>query len=176
MARKKVLKTGSIDQGIPGVPLDQGARLDGPRSGHEFEGHLKRDVEEAKAESVRIGWQKLANGLTIPANLVPAICTHCGMWIWVKPEDVFGNCQCYHPDDRTDSNLEPNAPAWKRRPATKAELAAWSKRQVEIRARYEAEAPLRRAALDAFNRRLRQDDPTTGKSFVNDPTRSVGRA
>jgi hypothetical protein len=167
MVKKKVVKTGSTDQGIPGVPLDQGARLDGPRTGHEFEGHLRREVEEAKAEAAKVGWQKLANGLTIPADLVPAICTHCGMWLWVKPENVNGDCLCYHQSD---------APAWKRRPATKAELAAWSKRQEEAQARREAEAPLRRAALDAYNRRLNQDDPATGKHFVDDPTRSVGRA
>jgi len=168
MARKKVFKTGSVDQGIPGVPLDQAARLDGPRTGHEFEERLKRDVQDARVERAKIGWKKLANGLSVPADLVASICDHCHAFLWVKPERAAGDCVlCYHAQD---------APAFKRHPATRAEVAAWNKQQTEAAARHEAEAPLRRAALDAFNRRLRQDDPTTGKSFVNDPTRSVGRA
>jgi len=168
MAKKKVLKTGSVDQGIPGVPLDQGARLDGPRTGYEFEGRLRADIEAQRAKEAKTGWQQLANGLSVPADLIAAVCEHCHSWSWVKPEQAVGDCpQCYHAQD---------APAYKKRPATAAEVAAWSKNQTTIRARYEAEAPLRRAALDAYNRRLRQDDPATGKSFVNDPTRSVGRA
>lgn len=165
MVKKKVVKTGSTDQGIPGVPLDQGARLDGPRTGHEFEGHLRREVEEAKAEAAKVGWQKLANGLTIPGDLVPAICTHCGNWVWVKPENVNGECICYHSTD---------APAWKTRAATKSERADWDKRQVAARERYLAEAPARRAALALANRR--RNEEAGNPTFANDPTRSVGRA
>ena len=168
MTKKRVLKTRSLDQGIPGVPLDQAARLDGPRTSqpYEFEEDLGRRVAEVRAKEV--GFRDRGDGLKIRADLVPSVCTHCHAFFWVTPDKVAGPCTCYY----TVGATEP----WQRRAATKAEMAAWSARQKAAQAQWAAGEPARRAALQAANRRRNEDDPDAHRPFINDPSRSVGRA
>jgi len=161
MTKSKSVKTGAL----AGMVIDPTAHLDGPKTGHEFEARLREDVEKRLAETARVGWQKLANGLTVSADLVATTCDHCKLVNWVKPDKVNAECLCYS-----------SGAAWKRRAMTKVEVAAWSKRQIDARAQWLAEGPGRRAVLNAFNQRKDQDDPEANRSFVRDPSRSVGRA
>ena len=43
------------------------------------------------------------------------------------------------------------------RAATKAEIKGWYAREEARRLKFEADAPRRKAELDAFNRRIRED-------------------
>lgn len=170
--KRKMVKTGNVDpRAIPGVGFDAAAApVVGPKTTqpYEFAGSLVRDAAERKAEAVRIGYQRTPDGMNVPADLTASKCRHCGQVIWVKPDNVVGDCRvCYHrPDD----------PPYQRTAMTKKELADWRMRHGAWRARWLAEGPARRAAVDAANRRRNEDDPATGSGFVNDPTRSVGRA
>lgn len=167
MKKSKVVKTGMANpRGLPGMSLSDESHLDGPKTGFEFETRLRADVAAKREQVEKIGWQHLANGLTVPADLIASVCTHCHALVWVKPEMATGDCpQCYHAQ---------SAPAYQKRPATGEEVAAWNKKETDARARHEAEGPLRRAALAAFNLRKRQDAGET--SVPDDPTMSHGRA
>jgi len=163
-----VLQTANLPAGkTEGMVVDPNLpRLDGPRTGHEFEGRLKADIEAAQAKRAAVGWRKLPSGVSIPADKILATCNLCHRWAWVEPGHETGPCICYHPQ-ASDAGVM--------RPATPDEEKAWFRRAQEAEKRRIAAEPARKAATDAANRRRNEDDPAAGKHFVNDPTRSRGR-
>jgi hypothetical protein len=169
--KSRMVKTGNVDpRAIPGIGFNATAApvVVKTTQPFEFAGSLVRDVAEAKAEAARVGFQRTPDGLNVRADLVASKCRHCGQVTWVKADLVAGDCHvCYH---------QPDSLCYQRSAMTKKELAAWKVRCDASRARWLAEGPARRAIVDAANRRRNEDDPATGSSFVNDPTRSVGRA
>jgi len=180
--KSRMVKTGNVDpRAIPGVGFNATAAPVVVKTTQPFElaGSLVRDVAEAKAEAARVGFQRTPDGLNVRADLVASKCRHCGQVTWVKPDKVDGDCHvCYHPDLRgtiQPGHPQPDAECYQRSAMTKKELADWKIRCGASRARYLAEAPARRAVVDAANRRRNEDEPAAGSSFVNDPTRSVGR-
>jgi len=159
-----LLKTESRSVGT----LDADGHLGGPRTRRtaEEEQELSRVISERKAHELKVGWQDLPTGIRIPGDLVAAICTHCKQIHWVKPDKTDGECICHHSTD---------APAWRTRAMTKVEVMAWKKRVEASRERYLAEAPARRAAVDAANRRRNEDDPNANRPLMSDPSLKIGR-
>lgn len=110
---------------------------------------FRASVEGRREREGTCEWRTLPDGSRIHGNMVLAGCLKCHAWMWVRPEHLGENC--------VKCNLQNRADGGKLRRATAEEEKAWFTREEAAREKWIADAPKRKAELNAFNRRLIQD-------------------
>ena len=118
-----------------------------------FQAQIERDAVK--------GWRVLPSGLKIPASMVLAICTNCKAAFWTTPEHADGK-----PCLICNNNLAKAGGMM--RPATPKEVKSWTAKEAAAREKFIADGPRRKAELDAFNLRQRQDLGPGKNPFAKD--------
>ena len=119
-----------------------------------FKGQVQARLERGQATA----WRILPGGSKIKGDSILATCSNCRRWAWTSPGSESGHCvACNWVNIGSQEAPAYNKNGGWMRAATKAEVKAWYVREEARLAKIKADAPKRKAELDAFNRRVRED-------------------
>ena len=110
-----------------------------------FKGQVQARLERGQATA----WRILPGGSKIKGDSILATCSNCRRWAWTSPGHENDPC--------LSCNFRALKGGGIMRAATKAEVQGWHIREEARLAKLKADAPKRKAELDAFNRRVRED-------------------
>lgn len=122
-----------------------------------FRASIEKRIEEAPTAGMR----RLPSGISIPASMVLVVCSRCNGYSWTTPEKADGAACVVCPETATMA-------AGTNRRATPKELKAWTAKATAAREKFIADGPRRKAELDAFNRRTREDMGPGKNPFAKD--------
>ena len=110
---------------------------------------FKASVQARLERGAATAWRVLPGGSKIKGDSILATCSNCRRWAWTSPGHENDPC--------LSCNFRALKGGGIMRAATKAEVQGWHIREEARLAKLKADAPKRKAELDAFNRRVRED-------------------